>query len=209
MNKKAILQYLNCFGNIDEKTDRLIDECINEVKEYAHFKVIHQQFSLTHQPLMIKELELPFNSQDLDFYFQDCYQCLVIACTLGIQIDRKIKYYEHIDMAKAIVFDAVSSHYLEECCNHYEKTLHLPVHTFRFAPGYGDLPLKLNIPLSRVLQIDKKIGVSINNGGLFLPMKSMLGLIGIGAHQEKSCMSCVRKESCVFRKGGQRCYVRD
>lgn len=209
MNKKAILQYLNCPQDVDEKTQILIDECIDEVKQYAHFKVTYQQFTLTHHPLMIKELELPVLSQDLEFYFKDCYQCMIIACTLGIQIDRQIKYYEHIDMAKAVVFDAVSSRYLEECCDDFEKSLNLGKHTFRFAPGYGDLPLTLNIPLSRVLQIDKKLGVSINKGGLFVPMKSMLGIIGMGATNQKSCLSCIRKQNCELRKGGQRCYVKD
>lgn len=209
MNKPAILQYMNCFQEVDEKTNALIDECILEVKEKAHFKVVHQTFPLTHYPLMIQDIDLHIQSQDLEFYFQDCHECLVIACTLGIQIDRQIKYYEHIDMAKAIVFDAVSSRYLEECCDDYERSLNLPIHTFRFAPGYGDLALEYNKPLSRILQIDKTIGVSINSGGLFIPMKSMLGIIGIGAHQEKSCLSCVRKESCALRKGGQRCYVKN
>lgn len=209
MNKKAILNYLGIYSNVDDKTNQLIDECIKEVKEIAHFKVIAQEFSLKHQPLGIKELQLDFDSQDLEFYFQDCDRCLVIACTLGIQIDRKIKYYEHIDMAKAVIFDAVSSRYLEECCDEYENDLKLGVHTYRFAPGYGDLALSLNIPLSKVLQIDKKIGVSINDGGLFVPMKSMLGIIGIGKKIEKSCLSCLRKETCVIRRGGHRCYVRD
>lgn len=209
MNKKAILNYLGIYNEVDEKTKRLIDECKEEVKEIAHFKVITKEFSLSHKPLSIKELQLEFNSKDLDFYFQDCHKCLVIACTLGIQIDRKIKYYEHIDMAKAVVFDAVSSCYLEECCDEYEKGLDLGAHTFRFAPGYGNLALSLNIPLSKVLQIDKKIGVSINDGGLFVPMKSMLGIIGIGKNVEKSCLSCLRIKTCELRKGGHRCYVKD
>ncbi|MEG0593210.1 MAG: ABC transporter substrate-binding protein [Coprobacillus sp.] len=209
MNKKAILQYLNIYKDIDEKTDLLIDECIKEVIEKSHFKVTYKKFSLSHQPLQIKELDLLLNSKDLDFYFENCFECLVIACTLGIEIDRYIKYLEHLDMAKAVVFDAVSSRYLEECCDEYEKSLHLPIHTFRFAPGYGDLALNLNINLSQVLQIHKAIGVSINDGGLFIPMKSMLGIIGIGDKHSKSCLSCIRKESCVLRKGNQRCYVID
>lgn len=209
MNKKAILQYLNCISDVDEKTNTLIDECIDEVKQYAYFKAVHMPFSLNHQPLMIKELKLLLSSEDLEFYFKDCHQCIVIACTLGVQIDRQIKYYEHVDMAKAVVFDAVSSRYLEECCDEYEQKMNLGVHTFRFAPGYGDLPIQLNIYLSRVLQIDKKLGVSINSGGLFVPMKSMLGIIGLGATMHKSCVSCLRKDKCELRKGGQRCYVID
>lgn len=209
MNKKAILQYLQCFGEADEKTLSLIDECIHEVKDIAQFKAIYAFYHLSHQPLMIKELQLDLDSQDLAFYFQDIHECMVIACTLGIQIDRKIKYYEHIDMAKAIVFDAVSNRYLEECCDAYEKTLALEAYTFRFAPGYGDIPLALNIPLSKALMADKKIGLTINNGGLFLPMKSMLGIVGIGKNIQKTCLSCKRQKTCVLRKGGQRCYVID
>ncbi|MFR7589885.1 MAG: ABC transporter substrate-binding protein [Longibaculum sp.] len=209
MNKKAILQYLNCYGEIDQKTNLLIDECIQEVKEIAHFKVVSQRFTLQHHPLAIVEIPLQLQSEDLSYYFQDCKQCLVVACTLGIEIDRKMKYYQHIDMSKAVVFDAVSNRYLEECCDEYEKSLQLGTHTFRFAPGYGDLPLELNHPLSRILQIDKRIGVSINQGGLFIPMKSMLGIIGLGIEASKNCLSCIRKESCELRKDGQRCYVRD
>lgn len=209
MNKQAILQYLNYNGELDEKISQLIDECIEEVKQCAYFKVTYQIFSLHHQPLILSEMNLEIISQDLTHAFQDCQQCLVIACTLGIEIDRKMKYYEHIDMTKAVVFDAVSNCYLEECCDDYEESLHLGDHTFRFAPGYGDLPLELNKVLSRVLQIDKKIGVSINSGGLFVPMKSMLGMIGLGKQMKKSCLSCVRKADCEIRKGGHRCYVKD
>jgi len=209
MNRQAIYQYLGIYGEADRKTNELIDECILEVKEYAHFKVTTGEFHLLKRPLTIAELDLELPSKDLEFHFADCEKCLVIACTLGIQIDRRIKYYEHIDMSKAIVFDAVSSRYLEECCDEYEKELNLGAHTFRFAPGYGDLPLELNKPLSRVLQIDKKMGVSINDGGLFIPMKSMLGIIGLGKKVEKTCLSCVRKQSCELRRGGYRCYVKD
>lgn len=112
-------------------------------------------------------------------------------------------------MAKAIVFDAVSNRYLEECCDAYEESLQLGPHTFRFAPGYGDLPLRLNIPLSQALMVHKRIGLTINKGGLFLPMKSMLGIIGIGKNIKKTCLSCIRKGNCELRKGGQRCYVID
>lgn len=209
MNKEAVLQYLQYHGDVDKKTEQFIEECIQEVKKIAEFKVVSDIYHLTHFPLTIEELDLSLDSEDLAFYFQDINQCLVVACTLGIQIDRRIKYYEHIDMVKAVVFDAVSNRYLEECCDAYEESLQLGAHTFRFAPGYGDLPLRLNIPLSQALMVHKRIGLTINKGGLFLPMKSMLGIIGIGKNIRKTCLSCIRKESCVLRKGGQRCYVID
>ena len=209
MNKKAILQYLNYQGEADANTNQLIEECIHEVKEIAYFKIIHQEMTLTHQPLMIRELNLEIKSEDLEFYFQDCHQCLILACTLGREIDRKIRYYEHINMTKAIVFDAVSSRYLEECCDQFEKQLQLGPHTFRFAPGYGDLTIEYNSILGKYLQIDKKLGVYVENGGTFLPMKTMLGIVGIGKNYQKTCLSCIRKEKCELRRGGLRCYVKD
>ena len=112
-------------------------------------------------------------------------------------------------MTKAIVFDAVSSRYLEECCDQFEKQLQLGPHTFRFAPGYGDLPIEYNSILGKYLQIDKKLGVYVENGGTFLPMKTMLGIVGIGKNYQKTCLSCIRKEKCELRRGGLRCYVKD
>lgn len=209
MNKKAIRHYLNAQTIMDDNTESLIDECIQEVQSCAEFKATYRCFHLTHQPLMLKEVQCILSSDDLSFYFQDCHECMVIACTLGIAIDRRIKYYEHLNMAKAIVFDAVSNVYLEECCDQYEQTLDLGRYTFRFAPGYGDIPLSLNQTLASLLQIDKKIGVSLISSGLMIPMKSMIGIVGIGLQLKKTCLSCVRKEECELRKGGQRCYVID
>ena len=209
MNKQTIRHYLHASTIMDEYSEHLIDECIEEVQKYAQFKVVYQIFHLSHQPLMLEEIQFPLSSQDLAFYLQDCQECMIIACTLGVLIDRQMKYYEHIDMSKAIVFDAVSNAYLEECCDQYEKTLGYQSYTFRLAPGYGDIPLDLNKTFASLLQMDKKLGVSFNASGLMIPMKSMIGIIGLGKNLKKTCLSCVRKESCELRKGGQRCYVKD
>lgn len=208
MNRQMILHYLHCFQEPDEEINRWIDECIEEVKQVAQFRAVHQMFHLSHEPLTIQELNLVCDSDDLRFYFQELNSCIVIACTLGVQIDQRIKYYEHVNMAKAVVFDAVSSRYLEECCDEYEGSL-TDTKTLRFAPGYGDIPLALNQPLSNALRTHQTIGVSLSSGGLFTPMKSMLGLIGAKGRSKKSCMSCIRKTSCVFRKEGVRCYKND
>jgi Vitamin B12 dependent methionine synthase, activation domain. len=208
MNKKHILHYLHYDGQVDEKTNQLIDECIIEVQEFSQFKAVFQKMTLGHDPFIIKEIHLQCASKDLEFYLQNCHECLIICGTLGIQIDQKIKYYQHIDLTKAIVFDAVSNCYLEECLDSFEQTLSLGKRTFRMAPGYGDIPLEMNKLLSRVLHIEK-IGVSINKDGLLIPMKSILGIIGLGETNKKSCMSCVRYNDCSLRKGGMTCYVKD
>lgn len=209
MNKDHILHYLQYDGKVDEKTNQYIDECIKEVETMAQFKACIMPYHLLHDPLKIKELDLLLESTDLSFYFQDIDECYIIACTLGIEIDRKIKYYEHINMTKALIFDATSNHYLEACCDAYEKTLGYQSYTYRFAPGYGDVPLHLNQTFFKVLDCHKKLGLSINQGGLLVPMKSMIGIVGIGKNIKKTCLSCIRKDYCSLRRGGTRCYVID
>ena len=59
MNKKIIRHYLNAQTIMDEQTEKLIDVCIEEVKQYAQFKAVYQHFHLSHQPLMIKEIHFP------------------------------------------------------------------------------------------------------------------------------------------------------
>ncbi len=206
MNKKRIYQYLN-IDNSDEKLELLIDECIKEVKEIADFKVIYDTFHISHNPLKIIEYDLIIESCDLSFYFQDCHECMIIAGTLGALIDRRIKYYEHIDMYKAYVFDQVCNSYLEECLDEFSQSLPF-VHTYRFAPGYGDLPLSLNNDLYHYMNLNKYLNISLNHG-LFIPLKTIVGICGIGKTSKKSCMSCSKIMDCVYRKEGRVCYVID
>ena len=102
MNKKAILQYLNCFGQVDEKTNQLIDECIVEVQQYAHFKVVHQNFSLTHGPIGIQELRdlikrLNENQITVLVSSHNLAEIQHIASYIGIIINGKLKYEGEIN----------------------------------------------------------------------------------------------------------------
>ena len=135
MNKQLIRHYLQAQTVMDQATEQFIDECIHEVQTIAQFKAVYQIYHLSHHPLMLKEVNIPLVSDDLKLYFKDCHECCIIACTLSTMIDRQLKYYEHIDMHKAVVFDAVSNAYLEECCDDFEKTLDFKERTFRLAPG--------------------------------------------------------------------------
>ena len=50
---------------------------------------------------------------------------------------------------------------------------------FRYCPGYGDLPLKANADIARVLDAQKKIGLTVTAEGLLLPRKSIVGIVGV------------------------------
>lgn len=208
MIKETALKYLGHTGqNITEDMERLLDECIKEVRQVSQPKVISQRFDLSAEPLKIKDLDLCLPGEQLKDAFAQCTHCLLLGATLGITLERKIKYYGKINMTKAAVMDAVSSAFLEEYCDEYEEGLGYPNRTFRLCPGYGDIPLSLNREIARVLEIGKRLGITLTPDNLMIPQKSMLGLIGIEApKRKKQCGQCVMRVDCPFRKRGQRCY---
>lgn len=208
MIKETALKYLGHTGQeITDEMKLLLDDCMQEVKKVSQPKVISRRFELSQEPLQIKELGLLLPGNQLKEEFSQCTHCLLIGATLGIMLERKVKYYEKSNMTKAAVMDAVSSAFLEEYCDDYEEGLGCPNRTFRLCPGYGDIPLSFNREIARILDIGKVLGVTLTPDNLMIPQKSMLGLIGIGAPgRKKQCGQCVMKNDCIFRKRGQRCY---
>ncbi|UQT39368.1 hypothetical protein M5E89_13960 [Acidaminococcus intestini] len=80
----------------------------------------------------------------------------------------------------------------------------------RFSPGYGDWPLTDQEKIFRLLELPKKIGLTLTAGGLMAPIKSVTAVIGInhGLQNEtrkepdarhSSCNACMAL-NCPFRK---------
>lgn len=209
MIKDTALKYLGYDKKqiLSEEMEQLIDSCIQEVKETAQPGIFCRLFTLGQNPLRIEETGDEIPGEQMKELLENCDQCLLIGCTLGISIERKIKYYAKIDMTKAAIMDAVSSAYLEDVCDEYEEKLGYVNRTYRACPGYGDFPLEFNRRIAQILDIHKNLAVTITPDNLLIPQKSMLGLIGIGnKNRKKKCGTCIMKEDCCFRKRGQRCY---
>lgn len=206
--KKQALKYLGYrTQTITSEMEMMLDECIEEVEKYSEFKAVYETFTLAHQPLCIPAIHLDLDYPALNHLLKDCHQCILIACTLGVTLERRIRYYGKFNQAKMIVLDAVSSAYVEKCCDDFEQTLNLQNRTYRFCPGYEQTPLSINRKIARVLEIHKKIGVELSENDLMIPQKSMIGIIGIGdSTHKKTCQNCMLKEHCDFRKRGTRCY---
>ena len=81
--------------------------------------------------------------------------------------------------------------------------------TWRFSPGYGDLPLETQRELIRVLDTHRKIGVSLTGSCLMMPSKSVTAILGISDtrrdERKNKCDFCNNRERCAFRKRGTRC----
>ena len=199
MIKENALKYLGYLDNqVDSNTEILLNECLKELEQVTP-KFMYQIYTLTHHPLTIKELNLTINYPDLIDLFDSCDRIVIIACTLGLQLDQQLRYYSKINLTKMTVMDALASSYIEIKCDEYEAKQNFGKRTFRFCPGYGNVPLELNKNLANALNCSKHIGLTVQESNLLLPQKSMIGLIGLGDEKlTKHCFSCVNKD--VTRK---------
>lgn len=194
----TVYSYLG-YKNIehDEAIDKLIKECIEEVEELSQFKYIYSRFDY--------RLDFLNNNNAYKKLLKDSNSYFLVLTTLGKRIDDKCKYYSFIDMTKSLVFDAVSSAYLEYKADEFEENEFKMVHSYRFCPGYQGTKTDDIREIFKYLD-HKKIGVSILDSNLMIPLKTMCGIIAIGVEAKKECGDCYLKEKCEFKKGGKVCF---
>ena len=81
--------------------------------------------------------------------------------------------------------------------------------TPRFSPGYGDFPLAQQAAFCSVLDVSRRIGVSLTSGSLMVPQKSVTALLGVSAHPPAAriagCDACNLSDRCLYRKEGLSC----
>lgn len=191
---RRALSYLNALNSDGSRAlSEDIEKLIPIVVEKSHFKACHEFFllkelneeeafvTLVQETSGQNEREEKLASKDLCKLFanQSINKVCVISSTLGIETDRYIRRIMSTNASEGVILDSVFSAYLEGLTDSYEDSIIEGRHTFRFAPGYGDLDISYNKQFYNIMGIEKKLGITISSGGIFLPQKSMLGIVGI------------------------------
>lgn len=177
--------------------DKLILECLKEVEELSQFKYIYQEFDY--------RLDFLVGNKVYERFLKNCSSYYLVLTTLGKRVDDKCRYYSLINLEKMVVFDAVSSAYLEFKADLYEEENLVKPHTYRFCPGYQGTSTSDIREIFKYLD-NKKIGVSIMDSNLMVPLKTMCGIVGIGGSAKKECGNCNVSSKCEYRKEGRTCY---
>lgn len=216
VNKREVLKYLGCRGEIGSEYERKIDEGIELVMKAASPKACHTVLKIeSFSPLLFEKTEAVFEGEDIKRHLLGCGKCIFMAATLGSGVDSLIRRLSAKDMAEAVICDACASGAIENVCDNYCAALEAEYEkrnlflTDRFSPGYGDLPLEAQTPLTNILQTQKRIGLCLSRTLALEPTKSVTALVGLcGEKREKRrvCESCERFFDCSFRRRGETCY---
>lgn len=211
IRKKEALRYLGFRGKpADSATDALIDEVSVAALKLVQPKSIYREVPL--RRLTETETEIGgvvFHSRKLQAHLKNADRILVFAATLGVGADTLVRRYSaNDDSAKAAVAQAVLASMIESYCDEIcaqiaEKEEQNGYYLRpRFSPGYADLALSSQRELFFLLEITKRIGVTLNDACLMIPTKSVTAFIGLTREKQcqiNACAACENR-NCEFRR---------
>lgn len=209
--EQEVLRYLGYRGHSpDEQTHALIQEISAQIIAETHPKHLWQRDSLYWETNGSCTFHgVCIDSQTFNEHLKDCREAVLFAATLGIEADRWQNRYSRLEISKAAVWHAAAAVALESYCAQIQQEIAASFSDGTWylrsgiAPGYGDFPLKLLEPLLKLLDAGKKLGISLTNGGLMQPEKSVVMILGMSASQhscmERGCTIC-ENEECIYRK---------
>ena len=152
---------------------------------------------------------MKLNSASLAKHLSGCGFAYLLAATAGPEVDRMIARVLRNSIADGVLIDALGSAAIEAVCNRVCELLAQKegmALTSRFSPGYGDLPLEVQTEFIHVLDTNRKIGMTVTEGLMMTPTKSVTAVAGIksacagdstdnGLH---NCETC-DMEHCAYR----------
>lgn len=216
INRNEALRYLGYKGGApDERTLNIIADCEQALIEAASPKYLYRRFDLsfTESGIEVGDTGITLTGKSIDTHLDGCSSVVLMCATISSGVDRLIRRYQATDMTRAVITDALASAAIEQVCDHADEEIdsRFPdeYKTWRFSPGYGDLPLDLQGDFLRVLNAQKMIGLTLGESTMLIPTKSVTALIGISKTElpkrKRGCAGCTMRASCKFRKAGERC----
>lgn len=218
IDKSEVLRYLGYKNQvIDEKLDELIDSCRKEIKEIIKPKYVIDFFDLIKKEgvIILKNSSLILKGEDINKHLKESSKAMLLAVTLGSEVDRKINYYEKIDLTHALILDACATQAVEEVCDIVENSIRQELNkenkdlTYRFSAGYGDLSIDIQRDFLDVLNAQKKIGLTATEENILIPRKSVTAIMGVVDNRIENrkigCIGCSKYNDCNFRGVGEGC----
>lgn len=209
IKKNEILKYLGYQGQVlTDQFQAELDQAITELLQIVELKNIWKT-------MQRDQLQHVLLGKDIISHLGNAEQVILLAATLGQEVDFELRRSQNIDMKQAVILDATASVIIETYLDQLEDQLreqffeeNLFLST-RFSPGYGDMPLNVQQDFLQILDANRKIGVHIANQGLMLPMKSVTCVMGILEKPISKiadpCSICLFRGDCALKRRGGYC----
>ena len=206
IDKREILRYAGVKGDVDEQTETLLNDCVALAQTAIMPRVCYRVYAAN--DLLA---ELGVESELLKNKLCKAKYAVVFGASVGVEADRLIMRFSNLSPAKSAMLQAVFTERIESVCDGFcaeiekgcvEKGMRAGS---RFSAGYGDFSIEKQTWFFKALDITKKIGVTLSDGLLMMPTKSVTAIVPIYLEKREEtggCASCENK-ACLFRKEGE------
>ncbi|MEZ3485900.1 MAG: Vitamin B12 dependent methionine synthase activation subunit [Lachnospiraceae bacterium] len=200
---------------IDDRTLDLILSSFEELEQAAGRRIVYRIFDVSFEEADCMKIgTMNIVSQKLGVNLKGCERALLLGATLGSGVDRLLRRYSLTDMARVVVLQACAAALLEEYLDDRQEEFRKVQREAgyylrpRFSPGYGDFPVRHQEEILRMLDAPKTIGLSVTDGDMLTPSKSVTAVIGLsrssGSCHQKGCGEC-EKADCAYRRSAPLC----
>ena len=183
MNKAEILRYMRTSGNTDDpRVLELADRAAELVENEAAPKTLYRIFDCEISGDKVNIGGEIFTSSRLASTLQGCGRAVIFGATLGVQCDRLIQSAAATDVALAMALQAAGACKIEEVCDELEQQI-IAQHGVklrpRYSPGYFDLDISEQKKIFDLIELTKRIGITLTDTYEMLPTKSVTAIIGV------------------------------
>ena len=217
IDENEVLRYMGC---PPERADKALREqarlACSRLAQTARPRWAWRCFDVTAQAEGVRlSCGLLLPGRDLKRHLEGCERAALFCATLGAGVDRLIRRWESVDMARALALDGCAAAAAEELCDQIERAIQseFPGCSFpyRFSPGYGDLPLCVQNELLDLLDAPRRVGLTATASHILIPRKSVTAILGVSwgrvTQSARSCLGCPARNGCQYRKSGGHCGI--
>lgn len=216
LNQSEAIRYMGYGQNKpDEAMQSVIDECEKKLLAVIDPKFVYKIFGLefSDDGIAIVGTSLVLKGNSIKDHLKGCEKCVLYCATLSQGADKEIRMLEAVDMTKAMITDCLASAGIEQVCDEVDKIIKDVAgeynQTWRYSPGYGDLPIEIQTDFLQVLDAPKRIGLNTTASNILTPRKSVTAIIGLSkgeiSQTRRGCLTCNLNKVCQFRKRGEHC----
>lgn len=204
LDHNEALRYMGYRGDVEKSFDNIMNQCERDILDVAVPLYTYRIFDIEflNKKVIIPSENFCLEGKDIYNHLSGCTKAALFAATISADVEKVIRKYQVTDLIYALASDALASVAIEKVCDEASKEICRQMKgmypTFRFSPGYGDLPISIQSKFVSILSAQKRIGLSVTESGILVPRKSVTAIIGFS---KKPCDIVNRGcEMCRFRK---------
>ena len=202
-NRREALRYLRARPD-DKEAQLLLDTVYLKLRNEVQARHVLQKYRVAVDATGVTlESGTRFNSRDLAAHLKGCEEALLLGATLGSRVDAAIRRLALGSVAEGAAAQAVAAALIESYCDEVQARFDTGglAQRPRFSPGYGDWDLAEQRLLFPVLNCAKLIGLTLTEGCMMAPSKSVTAVIGLSTDVQcvwNRCMTC-GNINCPYR----------